>query len=139
MTLSKAYQDAIKRTFDEIVADSDSFTTTFYGHLFEQDPSLRKLFKTDIHEQGQVLLRMLGIAVGGLDHPDDLLPTLHDLGLHHAGYGVKPEHYVLFGAVLLRTLKEFLGEDFTPEVEQAWTAFYQILSTGAIEGAKEEA
>ncbi len=139
MALSKAQQEAVKSTFEVVAANSDSFAAAFYGHLFEQDQSLRKMFNTDLHEQGQVLFRMLAIAVAGLDHPDDLLPALHDLGLHHAGYGVKPEHYLIFGKVLLRTLNEFVGAAFTPEANEAWVAFYEILSAGAIEGAKEDA
>jgi hemoglobin-like flavoprotein len=119
------------------MSDSDSFATIFYGHLFEQDPSLRELFTTNVKAQGHLLVRMLSIAVAGLDRPQDLLPALYDLGLHHARYGVKPEQYDLFGQVLLQSLAEFLGEDYAPDAGRAWTAFYKILAEGAIEGAQE--
>lgn len=137
MALSKAQQDAVKSSFEKIMANDDSFATMFYSHLFDGNEAIKTLFKVSIYEQGQLLVRMLGISVGGLDHPDDLLPALHDMGLHHAGYGVKPEYYEIFGAALLRTLKEFLGAEFTPEVNDAWTAFYRFLSSEALEGARE--
>jgi|SRR5579859_2933634 len=137
MALSKVQQDAVKMSFEKIMANADSFAKIFYGHLFDGNESIKTLFKISIHEQGQLLVRMLGISVGGLDHPGELLPALRDMGLYHAGYGVKPEYYEIFGAALLRTLKEFLGADFTPEVHDAWTAFYQFLSSEALAGARE--
>jgi nitric oxide dioxygenase len=40
------------------------------------------------------------------------------------------------GESLLWTLKEGLGELFTPEVEKAWTSIYTIMSDVMIEGGK---
>src|SRR5436190_15662948 len=137
MQISAQQQSAIRTTLTKIMSDSDSFGAIFYGHLFEEDPSLRKIFTTNVKAQGHLLVRMLSIAVAGLDRPQDLLPALHDLGLHHARYGVKPEQYDLFGQVLLQSLAEFLGKDYTPEAATAWKAFYKVLAEGAIEGGRE--
>ena len=136
MALSKQQALVVQTTFKPIEADFDRFAVAFYGHLFEQDQSLRSLFKTDMKTQGDVLVRMLNIALAGLDRPDDLLPTLHDMGRHHSGYGVKPKDYETFGKALTQTLSEFLGTAFTPEVAEAWNAFYKILAAGAIEGSQ---
>jgi len=134
MTLSKQQQVAVQTTFRSVETDFDRFALAFYGHLFEQDQSLRKLFKTDLKQQGDVLVRMLNIALAGLDRPADLLPTLHDMGRHHTGYGVKPQDFETFGKALTQTLSEFLGSDFTPEVAEAWNEFYKILAAAAIDG-----
>jgi len=42
---------------------------------------------------------------------------------------VRPEHYTYMGNALLRTLKKGLGEEFTPELRNAWVAAFQTLAT----------
>jgi hemoglobin-like flavoprotein len=44
-------------------------------------------------------------------------------------YGVVDSHYDTVGAALLWTLKQGLGEAFTPQVEQAWAEVYQTLAS----------
>jgi nitric oxide dioxygenase len=51
------------------------------------------------------------------------------------GYGVEPGHYATVGAALLWTLQQGLGEGFTPEVENAWTTAYGVLSEVMTEAA----
>jgi nitric oxide dioxygenase len=69
------------------------------------------------------------VAVNGLDRLDQIVPAVQQLGIRHAGYGVKEEHYAAVAAALLWTLEEGLGADFTPEVKDAWTAAYTVLAT----------
>jgi hemoglobin-like flavoprotein len=57
------------------------------------------------------------------------------LGARHTGYGVQPQHYQTVGAAILWTLAQGLGDAFTPEVEEAWTAVYTLLAETMQEGA----
>ena len=41
------------------------------------------------------------------------------------------------GAALLSTLKKGLGENFTSEAREAWTAVYGVVADTMKEGAKE--
>ena len=107
----------------------------FYERLFELAPALRRLFPEDLTHQGERLMAMIGTAVAGLDKPDALLPVVRDLGARHAGYGARPEYYATVGEALLWTLDQGLGEAFTDDVEQAWSAAYGLLSETMIEGA----
>jgi len=138
MMLSKEHQAIVQATFARVEAHSDRFVTLFYRHLFEENPALRKLFGTNLKAQGDALYRMFILAVEGLNHPSDLIPSLNDLGLHHAGYGVKPEDYETFGRALSKTLAEILATDFTPDVAIAWQTFYKFLSSNAIDGMVED-
>jgi hemoglobin-like flavoprotein len=101
----------------------------FYGRLFELDPSLRHMFKADLKEQGKKLMQMLGMVVHGLTNLDRLLPAVRDLGTRHGNYGVADSHYDTVGAALLWTLGQGLGNQFTAEVKEAWTAAYTALAT----------
>lgn len=79
-------------------------------------------------EQGKKLMQTIDVAVAGLDHLDRILPAVEDLGRRHVGYGVKEEHYDTVGAALPWTLDRGVGEDFTPEVEEAWARTYGMLA-----------
>jgi hemoglobin-like flavoprotein len=101
----------------------------FYAKLFERDPSLRTLFEGEMAQQGERLMQMIGAAIGLLDRPVQLQSVLATLGQRHAGYGVKPAHYETVGTALIDTLAEGLGEAFTPEQREAWTALYAYIAT----------
>jgi hypothetical protein len=51
--------------------------------------------------------------------------------------GVHEKHYVTVGTALLWTLSAGLGEKFTPEVREAWTAAYGLLADVMQFGALE--
>jgi hemoglobin-like flavoprotein len=118
----------VRASFAHLAPIADQAAALFYDHLFAADPSLRDLFKSDMVRQGERLMAMIGAAVGLLEQPARLLPVLHGLGRRHAGYGVMPSHYDTVGAALLQTLRDGLGEAFTPEVEQAWEAMYATVA-----------
>ena len=50
-----------------------------------------------------------------------------ELGRRHVDYGVSRNDYKFVGQALLGTLRSFLGDDFTPEVELAWREIYSTL------------
>jgi len=119
---------AVRTSFAQVAPIADQAAALFYNHLFAADPSLRTLFKSDMAQQGERLMAMVGAAVGLLEQPARLLPVLHGLGRRHAGYGVMPGHYDTVGSALIRTLRDGLGEAFTPEVELAWRAMYATVA-----------
>ena len=127
--------ELVRKTFAKIQPVSDKAAEMFYRHLFETDPSLRQLFKRDIKKQGRMLMQMIDFAVKGLDDPEIILPTVQALGKRHIGYGVKEEYYETVGNALLWTLAQGLGDDFTPEVKEAWSEAYKLLAGVMIEAA----
>ena len=48
-------------------------------------------------------------------------------------------HYATVGGALLLTLEQGLGDAFTPEVHEAWTAVYGLISRTMIEASNEAA
>ena len=73
-------------------------------------------------------MHMIGLAVHGLKNPDTLMPAVQELGRRHVAYGVEERHYETVGKALMLTLERGLGEDFTPQVKDAWSATYDLLS-----------
>ncbi len=82
-----------------------------------------------MHEQRKKLLAALALVIGALNAPAKILDPLKALAVRHVGYGVRPEHYTYMGNALLRTLKKGLGEEFTPELRNAWLAAFQTLAS----------
>ena len=107
---------------------SDTAASLFYGKLFELDPELKPMFRSNITEQGKKLMQMITVAVRGLSDPVKLLPAVEELGRRHVNYGVRKKDYDTVGTALLWTLEQGLGPAFTPEVKAAWTEMYTVLA-----------
>ncbi|MGD8526860.1 MAG: globin family protein [Thioalkalispiraceae bacterium] len=129
----------IKSTWSNVLPISDKAAELFYEKLFKLNPELKPLFKGDMVEQGKKLMTMIDVVVRGLEELDELVPAVQDLGLRHAGYGVKDEHYDTVAEALLWTLGQGLGDDFTDEVREAWTEAYVTLATTMKDAAKKAA
>ena len=118
----------VQHSFAQVAPIAETAAEMFYKRLFELDPSVKPLFKSDMAAQGRLLMQTIGAAVAGLDDLSALTPIVQDLGVRHARYGVQPEHYDTVGEALLWTLGQGLGEKFTPEVRTAWTEVYSLLA-----------
>lgn len=119
---------AVQETFALVEPIADKAAEIFYAKLFELDPALKPLFQGDMTEQGEKLMKMIGIAVRGLTRLDDIVPAVQQLGKRHVGYGVEDSHYDTVAAALLYTLSAGLGDAFTEEVKAAWTDVYMLLA-----------
>jgi hemoglobin-like flavoprotein len=129
---------AVQRSFSLVVPIKEQAAQIFYDRLFSVDPSLKKLFKGDMKEQGKKLMSALALVVAGLANPQSILPKVEELGRKHVGYGVEDRHYDTVGGALLWTLEKGLGDKFTPDVKEAWTAAYTLLAN-VMKGAANKA
>ncbi len=129
----------VQSTFDRILPISDVTARLFYERLFHLDPSLRRVFHGELRMQGRKLMDAISIIIGNLGRPERIIPGIRALGRRHAAYGVQEQHYETFGEALMWTLEHGLGDAFTPDVQHAWAALYDLLAdtmkTGAMEAA----
>lgn len=128
MSLSAKQISLIQSSFKKVGPITVEAAAIFYETLFSYDPSLKPLFKGDMKLQGRKLMAMLHAAVDGLNDLESLVPVLHDLADRHVKYGVKKAHFTPVGNALLHTLKVGLGDDFTPEVRQAWVDLLHLVA-----------
>ncbi len=91
----------VQTTFKTVASISEQAAELFYGRLFELDPSLKRLFKGDMKEQGRKLMAVLGVAVSSLNNLEKILPTVQKLGASHRDYGVEDKDYQTVGAPAL--------------------------------------
>ena len=125
----------VQDSFAKVAPISEQAAVLFYGRLFEVAPSVRAMFPDDMTEQRKKLMATLAVVVNGLTNLEAILPAASALAKRHVNYGAKPEHYPVVGGALLWTLEKGLGEAWTPEVAEAWTAAYGTLSGYMIEEA----
>lgn len=137
MSISENQKTLVTNTFALIVDDADAFADQFYDRLFAIQPQYRALFRGDMKSQGTKLMQTVRLAVHSLDRLAEIVPAVKALGARHVMYGVRNEDYATVGQALLETLDQNLGDAFTDEVREAWTAVYVVLSQTAISGAEE--
>lgn len=127
----------VQESFAKVVPIKATAADLFYNRLFETDPSTKPLFgRADMGAQGEKLMATLAVVVNGLRKPEMVIPAAQALARRHVTYGVTDAQYGTVGAALLWTLETGLGEGFTPEVKEAWTAAYTMLSGVMLEAAK---
>ena len=125
----------VQQSFARVAPISEQAAVLFYGRLFEVAPSVRAMFPDDMTEQRKKLMATLAVVVGGLSNLEAVLPAASALAKRHVNYGAKAEHYPVVGGALLWTLEKGLGDAWTPELAEAWTAAYGTLSGYMIQEA----
>ncbi len=129
----------LKASYDKVETIADTAAGLFYGRLFEVAPAVKPLFHGDMKTQGRMLMSAIGLVVRGLENPDAIIPAVRAMGERHNRYGALPEHYPVVGECLLWTLEQGLGDEFTPELKQAWGEAYALLSGLMIEAQQAAA
>src|ERR1700728_3507731 len=118
----------VQQSFSKVAPISDQAAILFYDRLFEVAPQVKSMFPADLTEQRKKLMATLAVVVGGLGNLESVLPAASALAKRHVSYGAKAEHYPVVGSALLWTLEKGLGDGWTPDVAEAWTAAYGTLS-----------
>ncbi|MEG3923231.1 globin domain-containing protein [Microcoleus sp. D3_18a_C4] len=136
--------ELLEQSFEKIKPSADEFAASFYEKLFTAHPELKPLFaKTDMEKQQKKLISALVLVVENLRSPEALGPVLNALGGRHIGYGVIPKYYRPVGEALLSAFEQYLQQDWTMEVKQAWIDAYGaitalMLKGGGVETTPEE-
>lgn len=139
MSITNTQKQLVTESFAKVAPIAEQAAELFYNRLWEIAPETRAMFKsTDMKSQGIKLMQTLGIAVKSLYNLENLIPIVQELGKRHISYGVKKEHYHIVGLALLWTLGQGLGDDFTPEVEEAWASVYGVLASVATRAYEPE-
>ena len=111
----------------------------FYAALFVEAPELRAMFPAAMDVQRDRFFKALTAAAHEMSNFQRLVPMLAQLGREHRKYGVRPEHFDVFGRALLDTLRHHLSAYWAPELEHAWTRAYRLIADVMMDGAREAA
>lgn len=120
--------ELVQESFAKLIPVAHETSALFYSNLFINAPELRPLFKGDIQEQEKKFITMLAYIVSSLDNLNELDEMLSNLGKRHRAYKIEEHHYDVVRVSLLATIGQKFNEDFTPELETAWSNFYNMLA-----------
>jgi hemoglobin-like flavoprotein len=128
--------DLVEDSFEQIKQHKAEFSEAFYTRLFADYPELQPLFSnTNVDRQGAKLYAALVLLVENLRHPAELERVLLPLGEKHIGYGATPEAFPKVGATIVATLREFLGDAWSPQLHDAWAETLQVVTRTMLRGA----
>jgi hemoglobin-like flavoprotein len=118
----------VQASFLQLEPVAGTVAALFYRRLFELNPALMPLFKTDMELQGIKFMEKLAVVVTALDDLGSIASLVQVLGRAHTGYGVRPADYDTAAEALLWALAEVLGPEFNCELRDAWLAAFATLS-----------
>jgi hemoglobin-like flavoprotein len=129
--------ELLEQSFEQIKPRANEFVASFYENLFAAHPEVKLLFaNSNMVEQPQKLLKALVFTIQNLRNPEALGTALQAMGARHVRYGSIPQHYPVVGQALLLTFEQYLQDDWTPELKQAWTEAYEAIAALMLKGAE---
>jgi hemoglobin-like flavoprotein len=101
-----------------------------YAKLFARYPDMRPLFVRDTTGavRGEMLARTIDAILDYLDGDHYATNLIRSESVTHDGYGVPPQTFSTFYAVLAATVEEVLGAEWTPAMADAWRELLDALS-----------
>lgn len=109
----------VKACIDEINPNIEKVSQLFYRELFHLDIQLKSVFPGNVLFLNRKFINMLG-TLKNVKHLENISDSLGKMGERHAGYGAEIRHFPTVKTALLLALKDYLGEKFTPELQEAW-------------------
>jgi nitric oxide dioxygenase len=125
----------VAKSVEDMRANADAIVTKFYARLFEVAPDARNLFTIDMATQRAKFFKELDTITHAIPDLDAFVERATALGLEHVDFGVQPRHYRAFGEVLIGVLADTYGDEFTPELADAWRLAYRLVSDSMQRGA----
>ncbi|CAF1641967.1 unnamed protein product [Rotaria magnacalcarata] len=140
MSITEEQKHIVKSTASVLKENGKEITSIFYKHMFEAHPELLNIFNRTNQKVGTqplALANTIYYAAENIDHLDVLAPQVALIAHKHRALTVLPEHYPIVGKYLLIAIKEFLGDNGTQEILDAWGAAYGIIAKIFIDAEQE--
>jgi NAD(P)H-flavin reductase/hemoglobin-like flavoprotein len=128
----------LKESWTNVEDRADDLANSFYARMFLADPDLRELFPVSMVDQRRRMLDGLVSAIASVDDPDRFGDLMSGLGRDHRRFHVAPEHYAIAGNALLGALREYSGEHWCIEYDQAWRDAYDAMAGQMLESSERD-
>ncbi len=125
----------LKKTYAQVRACDLQLAEVFYSRLFAAQPELRPMFRGDIAAQARKLTAALDAVVHNFERPVENAAMVAELGVRHAGYGVKPEHYETVIDILVESMRVVLGPSSDARSIDEWRMALQLIAKQMIAAA----
>lgn len=120
--------ETIQASYPQVAEVDIVFIESLMSHISESDAELAELVQLEKGQLGVLILETVGNIVERLHAPDDIAEYIAGLGEILFDHGIKDEHYAIFAEALLKGLEDSLKDDLTPEIREAWSDGWMMLS-----------
>jgi hemoglobin-like flavoprotein len=112
----------IERSFELAAERCDDLTPLVYRRLHGERPETSALFRTEGSElvKGSMLALTIEAILDFAGERRGKFRMIECEVMSHDAYGTPRELFVAFFGVILRTLQDVLGAEWTSEMDQAW-------------------
>ncbi|KAG1690390.1 hypothetical protein DVH05_028178 [Phytophthora capsici] len=108
----------------------------FYAYLEEHGGDLKHVFRSSMHVRGRVLVH-ISAGMRTMLASENIAEKILALTKTHRRFGVKLEHYDCVGRALLQAMEKVSGENWSPEIDDAWRRMYSHSSVILIRTQKK--
>jgi hemoglobin-like flavoprotein len=127
----------IEHSFELAAESGEDLTPLVYRRLHAEHPETRALFRTEGSElvKGSMLAMTIEAIIDFAGERSGKFRMIECEVMSHDAYGTSRELFFAFFGVIMRTLQEVLGADWTAEMEQAWRELLGEIETMVTESA----
>ena len=121
----------VKSTVPLLAEGGTAVTQHFYQRMFSHNPELNDIFNMSNQHTGrqiEALFNAIAAYAQNIDNLAVLKNMVERIAQKHTSFHIQPDDYKLVGHHLIETLRELLPEQFTQDVERAWTNAYGVLA-----------
>jgi hemoglobin-like flavoprotein len=132
--------DLLRESWECALANGGDIALHMYAEIPDLGPEIQDIFvRVNLEEQRELFMGTLQFIVMNYERRALVERMLREMGRRHVGYGVRPEHYGVFGECFLRALKRSCGSKWNLETELLWRTVYEDIADVMAQGASEAA
>jgi len=123
LALPTPYADRITESFELAAERCEDLTPLVYERLFADHPEMQPNFWRDTSGliKGEMLARVIEAIFDFIDARRYAHHLIQCEVVTHAGYDVPPEVFATFFGTVAATMRDVLGEAWSPAIDGAWT------------------
>src|ERR1700761_7291579 len=121
----------IERSFELAAARCEDLTPLVYARLHREHPETRAMFRTEGGElvKGSMLAMTIESIIDFAGPRSGTFRMIECEVSSHDAYGTPRDLFFAFFGVIVATLQELLGEDWSAEIESSWTKLLAELES----------
>lgn len=121
----------IERSFELAAERCEDLSPAVYRRLHAEHPETAALFRSEGSAlvKGSMLAMTIEAILDFAGHRSGKFRMIACEAVSHDAYGTPRELFVAFFGVIMRTLQQVLGADWTVEMDRAWRELLAELET----------